>query len=45
MARVQSIDVEDGGNSELALADSKELPEGISLLDSPDIDSVVEDIR
>ncbi len=45
LARVQSTDVDDGAHSELALADSKELPEGIALLDSPDIDSVVEDNR
>ena len=45
LARVQSTAVDDGAHSELALAESSELPEGIALLDSPDIDSVVEDNR
>lgn len=44
LARVRGGD-DSGSHTELGLAVTESLPEGLALLDSPDIDSVVEDNR
>ncbi|MDO5723206.1 MAG: hypothetical protein Q4P33_02240 [Flaviflexus sp.] len=44
LARVRGAE-DSGSHTELGLAETTSLPEGLALLDSPDIDSVVEDNR